>query len=868
MEENLGENVIRAKRAVLEVVMKDYFSSLEKKYNLPANLLHAVAMQESRMNPMAVSKAGAQGMFQFMPDTAKAYEIDPFDPYQSADGAARMYRDLLKQYNGDVELALAGYNWGSGNIQRKGMENMPEETRNYIKEVQQRMGGGPIGDGTKLATLEVMNDGTDHQELTRQKALAIAEAESMLDEETPTTDQIVEVNPEEDKSFFDEYIKPFGDTFEYGLDSARDFVHMDYPETQDLPFNKILREKIKDGNADRLDYQRAFLEAMENNPGGKAIGAAAGMIPSLNILTTTIGNWINPLIEEATGADPSTIALTEMAVPAVALGTKGVVKGKKTKDFIKDASSDRKNVMSELGIFVDEAPKSGIPELDFMTSKTKIGFESIKDKVENPIGTLEDIGAGTTKIAKKIINPVADSYVDRGGKGLREGLLSDTAKEGLLLEKRTPGLEFTASELTGSPKAKSVQDAFANSPDYVEAYAIRNQRNADAVINRYNKVLDRVYSKGVDPENVGQQVSSAYRNTIDNLIKTRQKQAAADFKVVKENKGINDIPAENLYSTLEAIIDEGGGILKTKENAHAKKLAESIKQDLTRQTEAGNTEIKNITIKDLQDGLKNYGESARRPGSPLEDAATAAERRVYSQLFGALQKDLDAAASNPKLGDKAAALKIARDNFRQYSKQIGDIEMTTIGKMVGKAKRDSSGNLQIVPEQVVAKVEGMKPSQLRSTIEFLETNSPEAAGAVRRQILENALNKSIEAKGQRGGETMNFGKSNFVKNLPDDAKLDALFGGDKKAIAEIKEIGTIVNRMIDWGSVKSGSQTAERQLWFTRLKEYGADALYRSALSDKLAEDMLNPKTRMKMMKEAEKIKAEKPEKKGAKGGK
>lgn len=113
--------------------------ALEQKNGLPAGLLSAVMNQESGGNPNAVSPKGAQGLFQFMPETAKAYGIDPLDPMQSAEGAARMYADLSRQYNGDLPSMLAAYNWGSGNLAKQGMQNAPAETRDYIAKITSAM---------------------------------------------------------------------------------------------------------------------------------------------------------------------------------------------------------------------------------------------------------------------------------------------------------------------------------------------------------------------------------------------------------------------------------------------------------------------------------------------------------------------------------------------------------------------------------------------------------------------------------------------------------------------------------------------------------------------------------------------------------
>lgn len=130
------------------------FAGLEQKYGIPSGMLNAMMQQESGGNPNAVSPKGAQGLFQFMPPTALQYGIDPLDPQQASDGAARMVSDLARKYNGDIPSVLAAYNWGSGNLDRNGMEAAPPETKNYISSIMGRMpqqqmasnqNSGPLG---------------------------------------------------------------------------------------------------------------------------------------------------------------------------------------------------------------------------------------------------------------------------------------------------------------------------------------------------------------------------------------------------------------------------------------------------------------------------------------------------------------------------------------------------------------------------------------------------------------------------------------------------------------------------------------------------------------------------------------------------
>ena len=99
-----------------------------------------VAAQESKFDPKAVSPRGAVGLFQHMPKTATELGIDPRDPTQSIEGGVRYLGQLLKQYGGDVPKSLAAYNWGMGNLDTKGMDNAPTETKDYVSRL-----AGPFG---------------------------------------------------------------------------------------------------------------------------------------------------------------------------------------------------------------------------------------------------------------------------------------------------------------------------------------------------------------------------------------------------------------------------------------------------------------------------------------------------------------------------------------------------------------------------------------------------------------------------------------------------------------------------------------------------------------------------------------------------
>jgi hypothetical protein len=105
------------------------------KYNLDPGRFKRQLIAESGLNPNARNPSGAAGIAQFMPATARGMGIDPMDPNQAIPAAGQLMRSHLNSYQGDYNKALAAYNWGPGNVQRKGMENMPAETRNYIQKI-------------------------------------------------------------------------------------------------------------------------------------------------------------------------------------------------------------------------------------------------------------------------------------------------------------------------------------------------------------------------------------------------------------------------------------------------------------------------------------------------------------------------------------------------------------------------------------------------------------------------------------------------------------------------------------------------------------------------------------------------------------
>lgn len=116
--------------------LEEYFKEASETYGVDINLLKAIARQESNFNPSATSSAGAMGVMQLMPSTAKGLGVtNAYDAQQNIMGGAKLMAQNLKKYNGDVSLALAAYNAGSGNVDKYGGIPPFKETQNYVKKV-------------------------------------------------------------------------------------------------------------------------------------------------------------------------------------------------------------------------------------------------------------------------------------------------------------------------------------------------------------------------------------------------------------------------------------------------------------------------------------------------------------------------------------------------------------------------------------------------------------------------------------------------------------------------------------------------------------------------------------------------------------
>ncbi len=148
--------------------LDDIFNEASAKYNVDVNLLKAIAYNESRFQPDVTSQAGAMGIMQLMPSTAKAMGVEnAYDPYESIMGGAKLLNTLSDMFDGDTTLMIAAYNAGAGNVEK--YDGVPpfSETKAYVENVLNTLKTGVETEGI---TVTAQSD-IDTKETTAASAL-------------------------------------------------------------------------------------------------------------------------------------------------------------------------------------------------------------------------------------------------------------------------------------------------------------------------------------------------------------------------------------------------------------------------------------------------------------------------------------------------------------------------------------------------------------------------------------------------------------------------------------------------------------------------------------------------------------------------
>jgi soluble lytic murein transglycosylase-like protein len=143
LDKPLAEQNSPSRSGFTQREIDDAINKAADRHNVDPNLVRALVKVESNFNPNAVSRKGAMGLMQLMPQTARQLRLtNPFNPEENVDAGVRHLKQLLDNYGGDVRLSLAAYNAGTGAVARSAGIPRYAETRNYVKRITQLYGGG------------------------------------------------------------------------------------------------------------------------------------------------------------------------------------------------------------------------------------------------------------------------------------------------------------------------------------------------------------------------------------------------------------------------------------------------------------------------------------------------------------------------------------------------------------------------------------------------------------------------------------------------------------------------------------------------------------------------------------------------------
>ena len=157
-----GQQNSPLRKGLTQQEIDDAINKAASRHFVDPNLVRALVKVESNFNPNAVSRKGAMGLMQLMPQTARQLRLtNPFNPEENIDAGVRHLKDLLDNYGGDVRLSLAAYNAGKGAVARSSGIPHYAETRNYVKRITQLYGGslgGSYFPGTSREPVRVQRD--------------------------------------------------------------------------------------------------------------------------------------------------------------------------------------------------------------------------------------------------------------------------------------------------------------------------------------------------------------------------------------------------------------------------------------------------------------------------------------------------------------------------------------------------------------------------------------------------------------------------------------------------------------------------------------------------------------------------------------
>ena len=361
----------------------------------------------------------------------------------------------------------------------------------------------------------------------------------------------------------------------------------------------------------------------------------------------------------------------------------------------------------------------------------------MQQRVMQPI-TSAAFGGGGQVIANQMFAPAVESTVNTLrpsnilSKIVQRGSDSPVAKRAGRLEQST-GIEFLPGQKTGARGQLLFEGLVRRHPMSSDKLYRFENRQLDRALGFLDNTLQAVFPGVVGSVTAGRSVKNAFNAAAKAAITKRSNVAKDDFKFLDDISGHAPVfDMKNTVAALDGQIDKldvrgvGGANIQLLDEL---KLLRAEFAGKSPQTPMGSS-------LEMQKWLEVYGKAARGTGQIFKDVKTASERGIAADIFRALNKDVDDAAERLAAGQNenlAQALRVARDNYRQNSALIDELDDSVLGRLIGNDKD---------PTRVAEQLNRLRPEEASSVFKILETSDAKAAQQLKRFYVEDALAKA------------------------------------------------------------------------------------------------------------------------------
>lgn len=420
-------------------------------------------------------------------------------------------------------------------------------------------------------------------------------------------------------------------------------------------------------------------------------------------------------------------------------------------------------------------------------------------------GTLNRAGALLENLVPSNAMATVTNYF--GGKANKGAL----AREGEEIAKRT-GIDLTPAQVNADPSMTMAENMARQSIFSRSMVAEGDKKRVGQLVEHLDRTLNGISKSGASPEIAGAQVQNAAKNVIKKIEDTRSKVAGEDFgRVEKLVNGAPVIKAQSFDNTLAKLIDENSVAPEGSGQAAIAKALESLRSKVSTPGEGG--QLTDLRVSDMLKTRRYLSQVSGGAATLAGATDKPMQKRAAAMLLKALDDDIEGSAGALG-GEIGQALKKANGNYRAFSQQLESVEKSPLRTVLGEdlAGAVESGSFNTVaPEKVMSKLSGMTPTELGVTRRLLEKDNPEAWATFKRGYLESAIEKAKEMPASAGVNTPVMRPTQFVKNVGDQKRLEAIYSPQE--VAEINAAVNAARRMGDsTGYNFSGTAPAQEAL--------------------------------------------------------